>query len=289
MRKLLVASVVSLACGGALADINVFSAALLGANECTSGAPAVCGVGDPDGFGAATVLIDTASNTVTWSFMALSIDPPSAAHIHAGPAGANGPVIIDFSAMAFGTVVDVDAASITPVTAANFYVNVHNPRCPLYFDADSQQWVCNSSCEDHPVWGINWAGAGLICQHMGGRLPFEREWECFASNNDPTKTYPWGNAPPTQLLANFGENVGGTSPVGRYPASELGLYDLAGNLSEWCQDFYTVHGGQSTRFERVVKGGAWSKDAHFLEIATSRGKWERLGTTTIGFRAVWDA
>ena len=169
------------------------------------------------------------------------------------------------------------------------YVNVHNPRCPLYFDADSQQWVCNSSCEDHPVWGINWAGAGLICQHMGGRLPFEREWECFASNNDPTKTYPWGNAPPTQLLANFGENVGGTSPVGRYPASELGLYDLAGNLSEWCQDFYTVHGGQSTRFERVVKGGAWSKDAHFLEIATSRGKWERLGTTTIGFRAVWDA
>lgn len=168
------------------------------------------------------------------------------------------------------------------------YVNVHNPRCPLYFDADSQQWVCNSSCEDHPVWGINWAGAGLICQHMGGRLPFEREWECFASNNDPTKTYPWGNAPPTQLLANFGENVGGTSPVGRYPASELGLYDLAGNLSEWCQDFYTVHGGQSTRFERVVKGGAWSKDAHYLEIAVSRGKWERLGTTTIGFRAVWD-
>jgi hypothetical protein len=38
----------------------------------------------------------------------------------------------------------------------------------------------------------------------------------------------------------------------------------------------------------VVKGGAWSKDARFLQIAVSRGKWERLGTTTIGFRPVWE-
>jgi formylglycine-generating enzyme required for sulfatase activity len=168
------------------------------------------------------------------------------------------------------------------------YVNVHNPRCPLFFDTHAQQWECDSAYEEHPVWGINWAGAALICQHMGGRLPLEREWECFASNNDPTRKYPWGDAPPTKLLANFGEQLGGTSPVRSYPASELGLYDLVGNLSEWCEDFYTVPGGQSTRFERVVKGGAWSKDAHFLEIAVSRGKWERLGTTTIGFRAVWD-
>lgn len=173
--------------------------------------------------------------------------------------------------------------------AAYNYVNVHNPGCPIFFDAAAQQWECNSAYENHPVWGINWAGAGLICQRMKGRLPLKREWECFASNNDPTKTYPWGNATPTPLLANFGENLGGTTPAGRYPASELGLYDLAGNLSEWCQDLYRLPGDQSARFERVVKGGAWSKDAHFLEIATSRGKWERLGTTTIGFRAVWDA
>jgi formylglycine-generating enzyme required for sulfatase activity len=90
------------------------------------------------------------------------------------------------------------------------------------------------------------------------------------------------------LLANFGEHFGGTSVVGSFPASELGLYDLAGNLSEWCQDHLATAGGQSSSCERVVKGGAWSKDAHYLEIATSRGKWERLGTTTIGFRPVWD-
>ena len=66
----------------------------------------------------------------------------------------------------------------------------------------------------------------------------------------------------------------------------LGLYDLAGNLGEWCRDC----GGNSASasFERIAKGGAWSKDARYLAIGVSRAKWERLGTTTIGLRPVWD-
>jgi formylglycine-generating enzyme required for sulfatase activity len=168
------------------------------------------------------------------------------------------------------------------------HINVHNPRCPLFFSAEESVWACRAEFESHPVWGVNWAGADLICRHLGGRLPSQQEWESFASNNDPTRTYPWGNAEPTYLLANFGEHFGGTSAVCCFPASELGLYDLAGNLSEWCHDRYGTAGGQSAPCERVVKGGAWSKDAHYLEIATSRGKWERIGTTTIGFRPVWD-
>lgn len=167
-------------------------------------------------------------------------------------------------------------------------VNVHNPSCPLWFNAERQRWEVVSGLEEHPVWGINWAGASLICQHLGGRLPFEREWVCFASGNDPARPYPWGDAAPTPQLANFGEHFGGTSRVASFPPSELGLYDLAGNLSEWCQDVYQPPGAPHIRFERVVKGGAWSKDPHFLEIAASRGKWERLGTTTIGLRPVWD-
>jgi len=168
------------------------------------------------------------------------------------------------------------------------YVNVHNPRCPLRFGNDTKQWSCASAVENHPVSGINWAGASLICRLIGGRLPLEEEWKSFASNNDPTRTYPWGNAEPTREWANFGEYFGGTSEVGCFPPSDLGLYDLAGNLSEWCQDAHQLADGQVASFERVAKGGAWSKDARYLEIAARRGKWERLGTTTIGFRPVWD-
>lgn len=163
------------------------------------------------------------------------------------------------------------------------YVNVHNPRCPLVFEHDDGCWVCISNHEMHPVWGINWAGAELLCRQLGARLPTEHEWECFASNNDPHRLYPWGDAEPSAALANYDEHHGGPSKVGSFPPNELGLYDLAGNLSEWCQDASDASG-----LERVVKGGAWSKDASHLLIAARRGKWARLGTTTIGVRPVWD-
>jgi len=170
--------------------------------------------------------------------------------------------------------------------AAYRYVNVHNPRCPLDFDRSEQRWCCEPQLDEHPVWGINWAGAALVCEYLGGRMPSVAEWECLASNNEPTRTYPWGNGPPNRLLANYDEHYGGTTRVGSFPPSELGLYDLAGNLSEWCQD--RPADGPGASFERVVKGGAWSKEARYLAIAWNRGKWARLGTTTIGLRPVWD-
>jgi len=165
------------------------------------------------------------------------------------------------------------------------YINVHNPRCPLSFDPVRNRWACAPAVEGHPLWGINWAGAVLICKHLGARLPLAAEWECIASNNEPTRTYPWGDDEPTPQRANYDEHYGAPTAVASFPASELGLYDLAGNLGEWCRDSGPGAGGS---FERIVKGGAWSKDARFLEIGASRAKWVRLGTTTIGLRPVWD-
>jgi len=162
------------------------------------------------------------------------------------------------------------------------HINVHNPRCPLVFDRPAQRWACVAGLDEHPLWSVSWAGAALICGHLGARLPSVAEWECFASNNEPARRYPWGDAEPDPSRANYDEHHGGTTAVGRFAPSEIGLLDLAGNLSEWCTDR-----GVSP-FERVVKGGAWSKPARFLAIAASRGKWERLGTTTIGLRPVWD-
>lgn len=166
------------------------------------------------------------------------------------------------------------------------YVNVHNPRGALSYDRTRRCWRCEPETDELPAWGINWAGALLICRYLGGRLPTAREWEGCASNNDPARVYPWGNAEPSAALANYGEHFGGPSPVGSYPPSEHGLYDLSGNLSEWCQD---PCGDGEFAFERAVKGGAWSKGPSSLRIAATRGKWERLGTTTIGLRPVWDA
>jgi formylglycine-generating enzyme required for sulfatase activity len=168
------------------------------------------------------------------------------------------------------------------------FVNVHNPRCPLAFDRAEGRWHCPPALAQHPVWGLNWAGAALLCQALGARLPWSAEWECFAANNEPGRPYPWGDAPPTPACANYEEHHGGTTEVLRFAPSEIGLYDLAGNLGEWCQDRPAPPWRASACFERVVKGGAWSKDAHYLRIAARRAKWERLGTTTIGLRPVWE-
>jgi formylglycine-generating enzyme required for sulfatase activity len=172
--------------------------------------------------------------------------------------------------------------------AAYRYVNVHNPRCPLVFDRAEQRWRCVPGFARHPAWGLNWAGAELLCRQLGARLPWAAEWECFADNNQPGRPYPWGDAPPTPQRANYEEHHGGTSEVDRFEPSELGLHDLAGNLGEWCLDRPAPPWTGSAAFERVVKGGAWSKDARYLRIDASRAKWERLGTTTIGLRPVWE-
>lgn len=126
MHKLISSLVVAagLTCAPAFAAIDNYFAALLGANE--------VGAGDVDGFGAALVSIDNVANTITWAIMVQNIDLPiAAAHIHQGPAGANGPVRVDFSGQLTGeNLFDADLAGITPTTATDWYVNVHNAAYP---------------------------------------------------------------------------------------------------------------------------------------------------------------
>ena len=127
MRKsiLSIALATPLCCTSAFASIDSYFAVLLGSNQVPS-------VGDPDGFGQALVSIDNVANSVSWNILANNVLLPlTGAHIHAGAAGTNGPVIVDFSGSFSGNgLVDPDLASITPLTASNFYVNIHNAVYP---------------------------------------------------------------------------------------------------------------------------------------------------------------
>ncbi len=124
MRKSLVGlALVSLvAAAPAHAEINSFAAILSGSNEVANG--------DPDGFGLATIVIDVPTNRVTWAIQANNILPLTGAHIHTGAAGTNGGVVVNFGGQLFGSVIDADAASITPLNAANWYVNLHTEAHP---------------------------------------------------------------------------------------------------------------------------------------------------------------
>ena len=135
--------------------------------------------------------------------------------------------------------------------------------------------------ENHPIVAINWYGAELFARALDFRLPDISEWEIAASGFSNSYLYPWGNEVPTPELANYGEIVGKTTPVGQYPPNAIGLYDMAGNVREWCND-------SLTDCHKYIKGGGWNKPVYELKIKKSKETWIMHSGTSIGFRIFKD-
>jgi len=119
-----------------------------------------------------------------------------------------------------------------------------NWRTPFPIDP-GDQWV------RWPVVHVSWDDANAYCNWAGRRLPTEAQWEFAARGGLIDCEYPWGNTrePQGQILANYWqgwfpeENTGADgflllAPVGSFPKNGYGLYDMAGNAAEWCQDDY---------------------------------------------------
>ena len=174
---------------------------------------------------------------------------------------------------------------------------------PVYYtDAGLKMVYTNGEADPY----VNWMAKGY-------RLPTEAEWEKAARGGMNNQRFPWGNQI-SQSLANYygapaslsydlgpsGENVafsaGGppqTSPVGYFPANGYGLNDMAGNLSEWCWDWYgtpyaggTDPHGPATGTDRVLRGGDWFHDARTTRCAARNYDPPGFATGVAGFRCV---
>ena len=155
--------------------------------------------------------------------------------------------------------------------------------------------------DDHPAVFVTWEEAKAYCKWVGGRLPTEAEREKAARGTDD-RMYPWGNEEPTPERAVHRRSWGyvATDPVGAHPsgASPYGLLDMAGNVWEWCADWYDDKyyevspardpKGPSTGQAHVVRGGSW--DSRPDVLSASCRSWGHRGYREgdFGFRCAMD-
>ncbi len=179
-----------------------------------------------------------------------------------------------------------------------------------YYDGDYlKHWNGNNyprGKSNHPVVYVSWYAAMAYAKWAGKRLPTEAEWEKAARGGLIGQKYPWGNSI-NLSKANYGESIGDTTPVGTYPANGYGLYDMTGNVWEWCLDeydanFYSVSprrnplaGGTvndifsnftNVKNARVLRGGSWVSNAKFVRVSDRTRFTPRITNKARGFRCV---
>jgi formylglycine-generating enzyme required for sulfatase activity len=153
----------------------------------------------------------------------------------------------------------------------------------------------NWQYKDHPIVNVNWDDAVAYCQWVGGRLPTEAEWE-YAARAGTDSVYSWGNSMDGSYAWYDGNSGSKTHPVGGKEPNGWGLYDMSGNVWEWCSDWYDEKydssspsqdpQGPSSGEYRALRGGSWGVSAGDLRASDRTGDAPvfRLGDN--GFRPV---
>ena len=177
-----------------------------------------------------------------------------------------------------------------PVTEINWYDTVlwcnalseKEGRTPCYYTSSAQTTIYRSGREDIQNDWVNWEANGY-------RLPTEAEWE-YACRAGTTTEYSFGDSIDSGD-ANFNFNENGTTPVGSYSANKWGLYDMHGNVWEWCWDWYdsgyynsSSEKGPSVGSNRVERGGRWCSNPVYLRSASRSYGNPGNGLSYLGFR-----
>jgi formylglycine-generating enzyme required for sulfatase activity len=182
------------------------------------------------------------------------------------------------------------------------------------FEVTQEQWLIvmkrnpsvfsdKNSFKSHPVDWVSWNDCNEFIQHLNGmglgtfRMPTEAEWEYACRAGTKTRYY-WGNDPNNEKVYQFcwafSRAEGRSHPVGLKKPNPWGLYDMSGNVWEWCSDWRGPYNpsnttnpkGAETGTKKIYRGGSWFNKPATLRSANRNGHEPDIPFTNAGLRIV---
>jgi len=221
--------------------------------------------------------------------------------VEAKPPPPPGMVYIEGGSFQMGSKQDDDEKPVHTVTVSGFFMDKTEVTQAQYRKVMGKNPSHFSGCDDCPVEQVTWYDANEYAKKVGKRLPTEAEWEYAARGGVETmhasSQTKYAGSNTVNDVAWYNNNSGNkTHPVAQKQPNELGLYDMSGNVWEWCSDWYDSkyyksspkHNpqGPNAGAYRVLRGGSWVGSDNSCRVANRNRVNPGYRSSNFGIRLV---
>jgi formylglycine-generating enzyme required for sulfatase activity len=177
----------------------------------------------------------------------------------------------------------IDERPVHSVTLSDYYIGKYEVTQSQWREVMGTNRSLHSDCDQCPEEQVSWDDAQVFIEKLNAmtgrqyRLPTEAEWEFSARGGREGKGYVYSGSNDLNEVGYFYENANDeTHTAGKKRPNELGIFDMSGNVWEWCSDWYGSYvsqpvlnpQGASTGDLRVLRGGSWNDNARYCQVSS---------------------